>query len=108
MNKCNLDSIRLEGNTYLSDSPQLNEDRDDSKFIGGVMGADGPSKRFEAHGHEILQPEVVWSRKAEADESKQLNQCHMLINKMPVTNSVVVFKTREVRRAELDVLLIED
>ena len=106
--KCNLDSIRLEVNTYLSDSPQLNEDRDDSKFIGGVLSADGCTKRFEAHGHEILNPEVVYSRKAEADESRLINQWHMLINKMPVTNSVVAFKTREVRRAELDVLLIED
>ena len=71
------------------------------------MASDGPSKRFEAHGHEILQKEVVFSRKAEADEAKQMNMWHSLIRKFPSTNNTVLFKTAEVRRAELAVLLNE-
>ena len=96
-----------EENSYLCDSPQLNEDREGSKFCNGVLMADGVTKRFEAHGKEVLCPEVAYSRREEANESRQLNMWHMLINKFPVSSGVVMFKTREVRKAELEALLEE-
>lgn len=104
--RCNLDMLRNEGHTYLSDSPQLNDTREGSKFESGTLMADGPSKRFEAHGHEILQKEVIYSRKAEADESRLLNQWHMLIHKFPKSSGMgCIFKTAEVRRVELEAIL---
>ena len=94
-------------NPYLADSPQLNSERSESKFESGVLRADGVTKRFEAHGHEIIQPEVVYSRKAEADECKTLNQWHMLIHRFgsSIQTSKVIFKTADVRRAELEAIL---
>ena len=94
-----------KSNMYLNDSPQLNEDDPYSKFAEGVLQADGVTKRFEAHGHEILRPEVVYNRKAEADEAKQLNQWHMLLNKFPNMSTSCLFKTAEVRKAELEAIL---
>jgi len=75
----------------------------DSPFTEGVMRADGVTKRFEAHGHETMRAEQDFSRVAEADESKMLNQWHLLISKG--MGSACMFKTKEVRRAELDVIL---
>lgn len=97
----------MEANPYLYDSPQLNDTREGSKFESGTLMADGPSKRFEAHGHEILCKEIVYSRKAEADESKLLNQWHMLISKFgsSVRSQTALFKTAEVRKVELESIL---
>ena len=83
----------------------LDSSENRSKFEEGVLRADGCTKRFEAHGHEILRPEVVYSRKAEADEAKQLNQWHMLLNKFPNMSTSCLFKTAEVRKAELEAIL---
>ena len=104
--KCNLDMLRDEGHTYLSDSPQLRDDREDSKFMAGTLMADGPAKRFEAHGHEILQKEVIYSRKAEADEAKRMNEWAILIRRFPKHSGMsCIFKTAEVRKAELEAIL---
>ena len=75
----------------------------DSPFTDAVMRADGVTKRFEAHGFETIRPEQSFSRVAEADESKMLNQWHLLISKG--MGSACMFKTKEVRRAELDAIL---
>ena len=81
---------------------------EESKFEDGVLRADGITQRYEAHGKETMTPEAqVFSHFEEAAESRQLNQWHMLISKFG-QGSASMFKTPEVRRAELDVLLLEE
>ena len=95
-----------KSNMYLNDSPQLNEDDPYSKFAEGVLQADGVTKRFEARGWTTpVRPLEVYSHKAEADEGRLLNQWHQVIRKFPDVSTSCLFKTAEVRKAELEAIL---
>ena len=86
-----------KSNMYLNDSPQLNE-------YETYAGED--SKRYEARGWTTpLRPLEVYSHKAEADEGRLLNQWHQVIRKFPDVSTSCLFKTAEVRKAELEAIL---